>query len=368
MGISILFRLVFVLGSPILLSSAWAQESPVPASPSQQQSRDAELYNDWLRNLPFSNETLLRNDGREVVRPYAEFEPAKFFITAAKTIYGSASIKEQILKKLPESVTAVVYVRNGSEVFAAQQQYSKHISPERLKIAVWPGTGETFWARDAIPVPVLAKPKPTEDGSAAPASLDLAVVDARYYHTYEPDTAVAQFFSLPLLGHPYYHEGGNIIADKNAHCMLVNNVRATKIPDEVFEKQYGCRKVLRFDHLSGIGHIDERIKLLSNSVALTDTPAYREKLEKLGYEVFALPASSGAWETYVNSLLVNSVLFMPIFGRSTDGEAQRVYEELGQKLGFSVVPIRAESLSIGRGNIHCITMTYPAEQTPDETE
>ncbi len=90
---------------------------------------------------------------------------------------------------------------------------------------------------------------------------------------------------------------------------------------------------------------------------LTDTPSYVDALRNFGYDVHLLPRPSQGIETYVNSLLVNEVIFMPTFQiPETDKAAAQIYESLG----FRVIQLDSKNLSNhGMGSIHCITMTYP---------
>ena len=78
--------------------------------------------------------------------------------------------------------------------------------------------------------------------------------------------------------------------------------------------------------------------------------------ENAGYEVHLLPRPNGAYETYVNSLLINGTLFLPVFANSNDDKAIAIY----QSLGLKVIPINSTQLSKMQGSIHCMTMNYPA--------
>jgi hypothetical protein len=181
-------------------------------------------------------------------------------------------------------------------------------------------------------------------------------VDARYYHKFEADEEVSQMFAAELIQHNYYHEGGNFLANNRGECLVVNNERAVKIPDEVFLNKYGCKKTIRFPHTKGIGHIDETVKLINDDLAITDDKEYASILKKNGFTVQMVPRPKNGYETYVNSLYVNGTLFLPTFKQSRDAEAVALYESFGYK----VVALDSRSLSNdGKGSIHCITMAYP---------
>jgi len=79
-------------------------------------------------------------------------------------------------------------------------------------------------------------------------------------------------------------------------------------------------------------------------------------LQGKGFTVHMLPKPSGPYETYVNSLIMNDQVIVPVFGRSTDAQALAVYQSLGLKASGA----DSKALSNqGQGSVHCITMTYP---------
>jgi len=191
---------------------------------------------------------------------------------------------------------------------------------------------------------------------AEASSPDLVVVDAVYGHRFEPDAQIAQFFGAGLEKHQYYYEGGNYMANAAGDCIMVNHGYHTQIPDSVFVGQYGCRQMIRLPFVDGIGHIDEHVRFVSEKVVVTDLKEYQDILQGKGFTVHMLPKPSGPYETYVNSLLMNDQIIVPVFGRSSDAQALAVYERLGLKASG------ADSRSLsnqGQGSVHCITMTYP---------
>ncbi|HMN67664.1 MAG TPA: agmatine deiminase family protein [Bdellovibrionales bacterium] len=207
-----------------------------------------------------------------------------------------------------------------------------------------PGARSGFWTRDGFPIPVWNK----TDG------MDL--VNARYYHGFEPDRDIAGKFGARLRDHAYYFEGGNFMVNDLGDCLTIDNDLSSDIPIEVFMDTYGCARTIRLTHLKGIGHADESVRFLKSKVVVTDTPDYVGELEHSGFEVLELPRPSHPYETYVNSLLVNDTVFVPVFNEPSDEQALDVYR--GQ--GLNVVPVETiELANEGLGSIHCITMTYP---------
>lgn len=298
------------------------------------------------RNLKLSeSQEKFWGPSEKVDRPYAEYEEAQYLLMDSAFNFGSEIIKTEILKNLPANVTAVVLTQGSSNVSYFEKYFEKYIEKERLKVVNISGG---FWARDSLPIPVFVSGKQ-----------DLGVVDAHYYHGYEPDAEVARRFNAQLLKHSYGYEGGNFMADSRGNCLMVDNSAASTIPETIFENYYGCQSLTRFKHVGGIGHVDERVRLISDSVAVTDAPEYVQILEKLGFKVSQLPRPNNHYETYANALLVNGTLYLPIYNQPSDQTAIQIY----QGLGLKVVPLNSTTLSnTGKGSIHCITMTYPKAQ------
>lgn len=281
--------------------------------------------------------------------PYAEYNDAGYLIINSAYQFDSQHIKEGLLKNLPSGVKVVVYTgselkSNVEDIFA---RFSEHISPDRLKVISLPRGDRGFWARDGVPVPLV----PAKSGQGP-----LAVVDAKYYHTFEADKEIADLFGANLAQHSYYYEGGNFMASAKGDCIMVDNQQASKMPDSIFSDFYGCKSLTRLPHIKGIGHADESVKFVSDDTVLTDDEGYAKTLQSKGFKVLMLPRPQSELETYVNSLIVNGTVYLPVFNQETDEDAIKTYKNLGLK----VVPLNSTVLSNdGAGSIHCITMTYP---------
>lgn len=290
-----------------------------------------------------------------VLRPYADYENVKSLIFSGHNNFGEAKrVKGEMIKNLPEGVQVVIYDSLGNPEAGLKDLpfYSEFIELIRITRMLLQASSVGFWSRDAIPVPVFRR-----DGG-------VAAVDAKYYRNFEPDAEFGRKINVPILKHDYYHEGGNFLADRQGRCLIVDNIRAVKIPNTVFESLYGCTSVHRFKQLKGIGHIDERVKLVSDTEAMTDMIEYVPQLEAMGFRVTLLPQGDRYYETYANSILINGSVFLPVFRQSKDAEAIAAYEELGLK----VFPIYVRDLpNQGNGSLHCITMTFPDTTFPDTT-
>ncbi len=287
-----------------------------------------------------------------VARPYAEYEKAGYLIFSPDFEFGSKEAKLGMARNLPENVKLIIYSRSKSSLSARKirEDYEGIIDQDRLKIVHIPARGNSFWARDGVPVPVFRKEK------SGGQTNQFTLVDAVYYHKFEPDADFGKLFLADLTAHGFYFEGGNFIANSKNECLIVNKTATKKIPDSVFLNHYGCEVLTRLPHVKGIGHADESVKFVSDDTVITDEPSYIPLLEEKGYNVVQIPRPQNQYETYVNSLIINGKVFVPIFNQSKDAEVLQIYRDLGyEAYGFD-----SRGLSNrGLGSLHCITMTYP---------
>ncbi len=342
----------------LLVSSASFAKAPVHGFTAEQSQEMAEhngrkLANDFITDLfrQWNNRWNNQTESISLTRqPFVEYDKVGYVIFSDSGEFNSLSVKLAIAKNLPEDVTLVVYTQNSDSSHHRDlyNLFVKQIDSGRLKLVYLSAGGNGFWARDAIPVPSW-----TIDASG---QKKFTVSDARYYHSFEPDETIGSLFSADLVSHDYYYEGGNFLANARGECLVVDNIRVQKIPDQIFKDKYGCLKTIRFPHTKGIGHIDETVKLINDDLALTDDQEYASILRKNGFQVQMVPRPERKYETYVNSLYVNGTLFLPIFKEGGDQQAIDLYESFGYK----VVPVNSRQLSNdGLGSVHCITMAYP---------
>ncbi len=336
-----------------------ALERPMGFTPEQQewmaqQNQTTSFFEEQFQSLfaDQSDPLTFRLLSETQARPFAEYEDTGYLIISEHFHFNSTSAKMKMAKNLPEGVSLVVYTasQDPTTVQALKGKYNKVIDSDRLKIIYIPGSDRGFWTRDGIPVPVWRSGRSVQDL--------FTVVDARYYHGFEPDEPVSQFFNAELTRHSYYYEGGNFVANAIGDCLVVNTDATNLIPDATFADHYGCQRLIRLPFLRGIGHADETVKFVDDSTVITDETRYIEILEKQGYKVILLPRAQNKYETYVNSLFINGTVFVPVFGDGKDKEALQIYKDSGFE---NVVGLESTVLSNqGMGSIHCITMTYPS--------
>lgn len=336
------WSLLFLLGSfsSALFSQQYLTPSEDLIKKAMEHNRQLNIKKTELGQLtPLSSMAL-----GKVARPWAEYEKAKYLFFADSNVFGSEQVKKTILHNLPSNVIPVIYTAS-SYTDLVRNIWRDHFPPGAdFEVLQASSLGNNFWARDALPVPVIGFDQ------------KLKLVDAKYYHHYEADLFFADFTDAILFKHPYFYEGGNFASDSKGNCFLIDHRTGKDLPDQVLSEFYGCRTITRLPFVEGIGHVDERVKIISDKVAFTDTKSYIPYLKAKGFEVVLLPKPEIFNGTYLNSLQINGTVYLPVFDVREDYEAIVAYE----RLGFRVIPVNARELVRGFGSIHCISMTYPA--------
>lgn len=353
---SALFTMIMGLA---LSTQGFAFEDAVMKGPTPEQEAQILFHNQSLSHAEYS---IYNNDPNKSVapklspvRPFAEYEQNGYVLFSDLESFSSSHIKHSLAKNLPAGVDLVVVVSGEYARQTVLATYKTLIDPKRLHVLVarGGGTSNTFWSRDGLPVPVISQ-----------QNQSLELVDARYFHGYEPDQEVSQYFKSPLRKHDFYYEGGNFMANKLGDCLLIDKIFVSALPtDAIFKEYYGCKRIFRLPLVKGIGHADESVKFITDKIVVTDTKEYVDILKNAGFDVRIMPRAPGTYETYINALLINGTLFMPSFDAATDETAKKVYESLGLK----VIPLNSRFLSQGQGSIHCITMNYPPVKNLKET-
>nr|WP_286196808.1 agmatine deiminase family protein [Thalassotalea sp. G20_0] len=294
-----------------------------------------------------------KTTGLIIERPYAEFEPAGYLAFSDTDFrdeaYGeSRAIKRKIARNLPRDVHLIVYTSGDPK--RTRQTFQPSVGDmKRFHVLKVTGKSKTrYWARDSLPVPVYSK-----NGS-------LVLVDSKYHYDFEPDQAVANFFNATLLSHTFEFEGGNLLADSKGNCFTVNNKDMRwqlGFTDEVFKKCYGCKRLTRLKNKTKVGHVDEVIKIIDDKNIITDRRDYRPILHKLGYNVTMMPRAKGKHASYLNSVIINGNVFVPVYGdKKRDKRAIGIY----RSFGLRAYKFRSNRISAEfEGSIHCSMVTYP---------
>lgn len=276
--------------------------------------------------------------------PSSDTADFKYVLMSAETGLSEAeNLRYTIAKNLPINVKLVLLLepQNLNQI---KNNYVKYISLDRIIFAKASDASNGFWARDAFPYPVV-----NPQGQ-------LSLVSAKYYRPFGASEIIANSVNSNMQQNNFTFVGGNLLADEFGNCFSVQSSRLFNTTEEDLLFAYGCKKVHFLKHLSGIGDVDEVIKPLPNRLMLTNTPEYKNELQDLGYQVILVPKIAKSYRTYINSLIVGKIVFMPTFGMTSDKEAAKVYEDLG----YTVVGITSNTLSDQyHGSVHCQTMAFP---------
>ncbi len=285
----------------------------------------------------------------ENVMPFAEHDEAGYLVFSGDYDFNSFNVKLAMVKNLPADVQVIIYSDQGpAGIERIRSQFSPHIDAKRLHVVYIPYSSWGFWSRDGLPIPLWVT---QNDGSK-----NLRVVDAKYYHEFEEDAKFAAMFGADMIRHELMYEGGNYMPNSLGACLTIDNELTESYPDDFFTGYYGCKKLFRMPWTKGIGHVDETARFISDDTIITDEPQYVSTFEQAGYRVVQLPRPNRELETYVNILMINKTVYLPIFGQAKDQEVIDIFTAEG----FKVVPVNTVTLANeGAGSIHCITMTYP---------
>ncbi|HOJ85494.1 MAG TPA: agmatine deiminase family protein [Elusimicrobiales bacterium] len=317
-------------------------------SPSKEKLKQISNHNLSVKiNSIKKTKDLLEESQKLAYRPFAEYEKTGYLIINGEFSFDSKDAKIALAKSLPKDAVMIVLVNpeNEKQKKEVMETFSPLIPEERLKLAYLTDSYKAFWARDAMPIPMFS----LKDNG-------FVLIDAMYYYEFYQDQEIADMFGAKLESHDYYFEGGNFMANKKGDCFIVDKDPHSEIPDEIFTRYYGCKKLTRLPYKEGIGHIDEHARFVNDTTVLTDLKEYKEIFEKNGYKTLMLPKPDGPFETYVNSLIMDKKVVVPSYNKPTDEEAFSVYKSLG------LIPEPAPSNTLsnrGQGSVHCITMTYP---------
>ncbi|MGE0632596.1 MAG: agmatine deiminase family protein [Pseudobdellovibrionaceae bacterium] len=301
-----------------------------------------------MQNAARANRVLLQSplakiadDNFAPLGPVEDHATFKYLLVNAYDSYGDS--KQIMAQNLPENMTMIV-LATPADRERMKKQFSQWVPENRLIVVSHRDAQGGFWSRDSFPVPVYRD----EDKN-------VGLIAARYYRPFDGQETIAKTVRAIFNKSSLIFVGGNLLADEEGQCFTVNSYRLFDMTADAIKTLYGCKNVEVLPHLVGLGDIDEVIKPLSGKRMLTNVSRYIPRLKEMGYEVIELP-EAGGMRTYINSTILGSTVFMPVYGTERDQVATKVYEDLGYK----VVPINSVELSdYGSGSIHCITMAYP---------
>lgn len=303
-----------------------------------------------------------------LLRVAAEWEPAAGVLVSWPPYLPSALFVE--LAK--DTQLHVLYQGEADRADAVKWFGEWGIARESVTFIELPTSDDAGWPRDFGPLPVFTAEgelhlgdarydKSTPDsGLACDAPLQTPwdggwgpqFLDYDIQHEDAAPTAIAAALELPALDIPLVVTGGNFLTDGRggalATCILVNENRSNGISEEAFRDQLRERLgIHRFQVVpnfedDGIQHIDCLLKLLDEERLLVARPPadhpLSERYERIvtdhlsklraasgeHYEILRIDTAPYAGErlaAYTNSLILNDVVYVPLFGIPADARA-----------------------------------------------
>jgi len=208
------------------------------------------------------------------------------------------------------------------------------------------------------------------------------------YYKFDADVSanLAQSLGLPVYRLPLIVEGGNIITEGKGAIMMFDSVLSMNPEltmeglEKILAEYLGCEQLLLLPSLKGeiTGHVDMVVKFLDENTLMVASAHRRhrwhEGLEQTARRLAAAnsingkaytivrmplprrPASTHCFWSYVNSLILNRRVIVPVFGMAEDEEALQIYRSAMP--GHEVAGVDFSSYPVG--SIHCQSKEIPA--------
>lgn len=225
---------------------------------------------------------------------------------------------------------------------------------------------------------------------------DFGPLVTRYGHTHriidleyrdrELDNAVApslgESWQLPTTWVPIELEGGNLLSNGLGTCVVSeltledNGFGYTeKRVRSMLQRYFGCDATVFVPYLEGegTGHVDMYVSITSSHEAIVGsyrddedpanahrTNVAAKRLEKAGFTVRRMPMPTnydGQFRTHVNALVVNDIVFMPVYEADTTKQAEALATFHEAYPNRDIIPIDASALIRLGGAIHCAALT-----------
>jgi len=294
-----------------------------------------------------------------------------------------------LIKEVAEDDTAWVVVDNTSEQNSVSNTLSNaNVNMDRVVFQVI--ETNSVWIRDYGPWWII-------EPENSLAIIDLVYNRPRPLDDTYPESA-AGYFDINYYGLGLIEAGGNMLLDGQGSVIVSNVIfdgsqgfDPTLTQDQLeqyFLDYFGVHKVIVTPHLinDGTGHIDMFVKLINDSTIIVGEYENQSAGYPGNYDIcnqvasqlanetngagrpFNIirmpmpPYNNGITYTYINSLIVNNKVLVPIYGLSTefanDDSVLALYETIMP--GVEAVGFDCNQIIPANGAIHCIAMKVPA--------
>lgn len=340
------------------------------------------IYEDYLKGRP---EPLNTTPPDVSPRTPGEFEEAQAVIV---TWAGYSAELREIVRYAQSAVEVYIITDNQSSV----ENYLSNGNVPLDNIIFLNAPYNTVWVRDYGPQSVYL------DGTD-----ELAFIDWDYNRPRPQDNQVPQFmadyldldiFQMAQGNNLLTATGGNFMADGfgqgfSSKLILAENPGFTESQiDQIKYDFKGIDTYIKMDELpfDNISHLDMHMKLLDDETLLvgefpegvSDGPYIEANLDYLTsnyqtaygrpFQVVRVPMApsptgnyppNAHYRTYTNSIMLNEVVLVPVYGSYLDSDALEIYEEALP--GYEIVGINMDNVIAASGAIHCVTREIMAD-------
>ena len=294
-----------------------------------------------------------------------------------------------LIKEVAEDDTAWVVVDNTSEQNSVSNTLSNaNVNMDRVVFQVI--ETNSVWIRDYGPWWII-------EPENSLAIIDLVYNRPRPLDDTYPESA-AGYFDINYYGLGLIEAGGNMLLDGQGSVIVSNvifdgsqgfdpNLTQDQL-EQYFLDYFGVHKVIVTPHLinDGTGHIDMFVKLINDTTIIVGEYENQSAGFSGNYDIcnqvanqlanetngagrpFNIvrmpmpPYNNGITYTYINSLIVNNKVLVPIYGFSnefaSDDSILALYETVMP--GVEAVGFDCNQIIPANGAIHCIAMKVPA--------
>ncbi|MCK4235093.1 agmatine deiminase family protein [candidate division WOR-3 bacterium] len=293
--------------------------------------------------------------------------------------YFNSIFREIVREVVAISKTYIIVGSNGEKNNIINYLQNNGIPLDSVEFYIWPRN--SVWSRDYGPW-FMRKYDNTE-----------GIVDFIYNRSWRPDDdtipwRIGDAWAIPVYGSPLIHAGGNFMVDglgTGFASTLIYQENLSLTPEQIDSLMLEYSGLEQFIVLQRMnteytGHIDLWTKILNDTLVLVgeyepghqnynllnqnaDSIASCKNREGYNYCVVRIPmpwSTSDAPPTYLNSLMVNNKVLVPLWGLSEDDTALFIYEQLLPN--HEIIGIDCSSMSGSGGAIHCITMQAPSRR------
>jgi agmatine deiminase len=310
-----------------------------------------------------------------------EFEQLRGVFITWRYEYGSSLdyIFYEIVREVAGVSKAYIIVRSGTEQSNVSTYLTNHGVPlDSVTFMMFPNN--SIWMRDYGPW-FMRK----EDNSEG-------ICDFIYNRPRPEDDTIpwriGNAWSIPVYGSPLEHPGGNFMVDGlgtgfASDLIYDENSGFTSQEIESLMLEYcGLHQFIVLPQISieYTKHIDLWTKILNDTLVLVGEyesghPNHtilnqnaaliesKKNREGINYRVARMPmpwSTSNSPPSYLNSLMVNGKVLVPLWNELEDDTAQIIYQQLLPT--YDIVGINCSSMSGWGGAIHCITMQAPSDR------